>query len=78
MVHSLITLRQGTCKVMDYAIEFRTLAADSRWNMSALIDAFLHRLSPGVKEQLITLEIPDEVIAMTNKIDRRIQDRESE
>lgn len=59
---------------MDYAIEFCTLAADSGWNGSALIDAFLHGLSPQVKDLLIALEIPensDEVRALTNKIDRR-------
>lgn len=68
-------------KVSDYAIEFCTLSADSRWNKSTLIYAFLHVLAPQVKEQLITLEIIDklnEVIAMTNKIDRQIQERERE
>lgn len=57
---------------MDYAIEFRTLAADSGWNDSALIDAFLHGLAAKVKDQLILLDIPDldGVIALINKIDR--------
>lgn len=66
---------------MDYVIELRTLAADSGWNRSALIDGFLHGLSPWVKDQLITLEIPndfDEVIVMTNKTDWSIQERETE
>lgn len=43
---------------MDYAIDFRTLATGSGWNNAALVDAFLHGLSPKIKDQLIVLEIP--------------------
>lgn len=55
--------------------------ADSGWNNSALTDAFLHGLSPKVKDQLISLDIPDNldgVIALTNKINRQIQDSEKD
>lgn len=41
----------------------------------------MHGLLPEVKDQSITLEIPEEldkVIAMTNKIDQGIQKRERE
>lgn len=51
---------------------------DSGWNDSALIDAFLHGLAAKVKDKVILLEIPnnlDVVIALTNKIDRLMQDR---
>lgn len=41
---SLFKLRQGKCKVSDYAIEFRTEATKSDWNQLPLIDAFLLRL----------------------------------
>lgn len=46
---------------MDYAIEFRTLAEDSGWHDSALIDAFLHGLATKIKDQLISLDIPDDL-----------------
>lgn len=66
---------------MDYAIESWTLATDSGWNNLALNDAFLHSLSSKIKDQVIALEIPEDldgVIAVANKIDRRLQDRERE
>lgn len=71
---TLVSLKQGRHNVMVYAIN-QTLTADSGWNNSVLIDAFLHGLSTEIKD----LEIPDDldrVNALTNKIDRRIQDRE--
>lgn len=58
---------------MDYAIEFQSLAADTGWNDSALIDAFLRGLSTKVKDHLIVLDIPDSpdgLISLSNKIDR--------
>lgn len=66
-------IHQGQRSVLDYAIEFRTLATDSGWNSAALIDAFVGGLSSHIKEQLITLDLPDDldsVISLTNKIDR--------
>lgn len=57
---------------MDYAIEFRTLAADRGWNNSALIDTFLSSLSHKIKDHLISLDIPedlDSVIALTHKLE---------
>lgn len=42
-------------------VNFRTLAPDIGWNKSALINAFLHGPAPPFKDQLITLEIPDEI-----------------
>lgn len=45
----------------------------------ALIDAFLHGLSEKIKHQLVSLVIPedlDSVIALTNKIDRHLQERD--
>lgn len=66
---------------MDYAMEFHILAVDSGWNNYALTEAYLNDLSPKIKDQLISLDIPDSldgIIALTNKIDRRLQDREKE
>lgn len=47
---ALMKLRQGRKRVADYAIEFRTLSADSGWNASALADAFIRGLSSSVKD----------------------------
>lgn len=55
---------------MDYAIELQPLSADSGWNDSALIDAFLHGLAARVKDDL------DGLIDLSNKIDRRLRERE--
>lgn len=46
-----------------------------------LIDAYLHGLSAKIMDQLVTFGIPDDldrVITLTNRIDKRIQDRERE
>lgn len=67
--------------ILDYSIDFWILAADSGWNNGALIDAFLGGLSPRIKKQVISLNLPDDldsVIAVVNKIDRQLQDHDSE
>lgn len=72
-----MSLRQGRRAILDYAIEFRTLTANCRWNSSALTNTFLSGLSQRIKDQLISLDLPDNldnVIAVINKIDRRLQD----
>ncbi|KAI3356758.1 hypothetical protein L3Q82_003435 [Scortum barcoo] len=57
---ALLGLRQRSRRVIDYAIEFRTLAADSGWNSPAIKDAFINRLNDDVKDQLAPQEIPAE------------------
>ncbi len=52
---ALVAMRQGKRSVMDYAIEFRTLAADSGWNQPALVDAFFNGLSERVKDLSLML-----------------------
>lgn len=73
----LTCLCQERRSVLDYTIEFRTLAAESGWNNAALVDAYISGLSQRIREQLISLDLPDEldsIIAITNRIDRRLQD----
>lgn len=41
-IESSFHLCQGVRTVADYAIDFRTLACLSNWNMADLRDAFLH------------------------------------
>jgi hypothetical protein len=38
--------------VADIAIEFRTLAVESGWNMQALVTAFHQGLSNSIKDEL--------------------------
>lgn len=74
-------MRQGKRKVSDYAIDFRTLAAESEWNPAALTDAFFQGLSESVKNQLISIDLPedlDSLIAMAVKIDKRLTKRDQE
>ncbi|XP_010767110.1 uncharacterized protein [Notothenia coriiceps] len=50
---ALIKLRQHQRSVADYAIEFRTMAADSGWNSAALFDAFVSGLSHSLHDQRV-------------------------
>lgn len=78
---ALMQIKQSQHRVSDYAIEFRTLAADSGWNSSALLDAFLSGLSDSIKDQLIPLDLPedlDSVIALAVRIDNRLAERQKE
>uniref|UniRef100_A0A3B3HH37 CCHC-type domain-containing protein n=1 Tax=Oryzias latipes TaxID=8090 RepID=A0A3B3HH37_ORYLA len=75
---ALMRLGQGTRRVADYAIEFRTLGTESDWNPAALTNAFLEGLSEEMKDQLAPLEIPsslEPLIALAIRIDNRLQDR---
>ena len=77
----LVHLRQGRRRVADYAIEFRTVAAESGWNQTALMDAFLCGLSSALKDHLAALDLPedlDALIALAIKIDKRLFEREKE
>lgn len=76
---ALVGLRQGRRRAIDYAIEFRTLAADSGWNAASLCDAFLFGLSDTLKDHLVPLELPsdlDTLISLAIKIDTRLSERE--
>ncbi|KAL6456552.1 hypothetical protein MHYP_G00350960 [Metynnis hypsauchen] len=57
-VPRLLALSQGTCSVADYAIEFRTLAAESGWNEEALMAVFQQGLNGRLKDELATRELP--------------------
>lgn len=72
-------LRQRGCRISDYAIEFRTLAAESDWNQEALFDNFIDGLSDPLKDQLAPLELPadlESLIALAIKINKRLFERE--
>ncbi|KAL6476018.1 hypothetical protein MHYP_G00145170 [Metynnis hypsauchen] len=54
----LLALSQGTHSVADYAIKFRTLAAESGWNEEALMAVFQQGLNGRLKDELATRELP--------------------
>lgn len=76
---TILSLRQGSRPVVDYAIQFRTLAADCGWNPSSLLDAFHYGLSDAIKDQMVALDLPrdlDSLISLAIKIDLRLKERE--
>ncbi|KAK3508456.1 hypothetical protein QTP70_029425 [Hemibagrus guttatus] len=52
----LMELRQGSDSAMDYAIKFRTLAAQSGWNDAVLWAVFCEGLSPVLQTELACRE----------------------
>ena len=48
----LASLRQGSRSVADYAIEFRSLAAESDWDDAALRATFYRGLADNIKDEL--------------------------
>ncbi|KAL6460385.1 hypothetical protein MHYP_G00303510 [Metynnis hypsauchen] len=60
----LLALSQGTGSVADYAIEFRTLAAESGWNEEALMAVFQQGLNGRLKDELATRELPSTLEAL--------------
>lgn len=69
--------RQGGRSVRDYAVEFRTLAAQSDWNRAVLVDMFLNGLCERVLDQMILLDFLEEVVTIVARIDRRQQEQRS-
>ena len=68
-------LRQGRESVCDYAVRFRTLAAESGWNDTALYDVFLKGLANHVRDRLLPLDLPtdlDGLITLAIRTDNRM------
>ncbi|KAJ8007840.1 hypothetical protein DPEC_G00098370 [Dallia pectoralis] len=77
----LLRIRQGTGGVSNYAIDFRTLAAESMWNTGSLFGAFLNGLSEEIKDELATRELPatlEALISLAIRMDSRLRERERE
>ncbi len=78
LAHFLAELRQGDRSITDYSIEFRTLAAECRWNLEAQWDMFFHGLADYVKDEIYTLELPtslDGLVSLAIRVDARLQQR---
>ncbi|KAK0134873.1 Retrotransposon-derived protein PEG10 [Merluccius polli] len=63
-LEGLFDLRQEGRSVADYSIEFRTVAAESSWNASSLLDAFYHGLSNRIKDELAARDLPADIDAL--------------
>ncbi len=74
----LAELRQGNRSVTDYSIEFRTLAAECKWNYEAQWDMFRHGLADRIINEIYTQELPtslDGLIDLAIRVDARLQRR---
>ena len=60
----LFNLVQGSRRVTDYSIEFRTLAAERDLNSSSLTDAFYNGLSDDIKDELVARDPPTDLDAL--------------
>ncbi len=75
----LAGLRQENRPVSDYSIEFRTLAAECKWNEEAQWDMFLHGLADRIQREIFTVKLPidlDGLIELALHIDARLQQRD--
>lgn len=77
----LLNLRQGQQSVSDFAIDFRTLAAESRWENSALMTTFYHGLNDIIKDELVNRDwgtTLEGLIDLAAQLDRRMRERQLE
>ncbi len=75
----LADLRQGERSVSDFSIEFRTLAAECKWNEEAQWDMFLHGLADRIQGEIVCGELPtslDGLIELALRVDSRLQQRD--
>ncbi|MEE6519705.1 hypothetical protein FKM82_017426 [Ascaphus truei] len=75
---SLFHISQGNRSVAEYALDFRTIAAETTWNNDSLSAAFWHGLSDAIKNQLATMERPtrlEDLIAVCIRVDQWLRER---
>lgn len=53
----MLVLHQWSCSMVDYSVEFRTLAVDSAWNEESLQGVFLKGLSDKLDREINSREI---------------------
>lgn len=71
----LLELRQGHKPAADCAIEFRTLASESKWDSEALLSTFYHGLSEEIKDELASRDWGSDLkqlITLAIRFDNRI------
>lgn len=72
----LAELRQENRTVSDYSIEFRTLAAECRWNEEAQWEMFLRGLADRIQKEIFTMELPSGLYGLIDLalwVDARLQ-----
>ena len=77
----LLLLSQGSRSVASFAVEFQTLAVESRWNEEALQGVFLNALGSDVKDELTSREESSDLehlIALAIRVDNRLGERRRE
>uniref|UniRef100_A0A803KC65 CCHC-type domain-containing protein n=1 Tax=Xenopus tropicalis TaxID=8364 RepID=A0A803KC65_XENTR len=75
----LLRITQGSRAASDYAIDFRTLAAETSWNNEALIAAFWHGLNDSLKDELAARDLPslfEDLVSLVINIDTRLRERQ--
>ncbi len=78
---SLLDLHQGHQVVADYAIEFRTLTSESKWDSETLVSTFYCGLSEYVKDELASRDWGpslEELITSAIHIDNRVREKRRE
>ncbi|KAI5608620.1 hypothetical protein C0J50_6594, partial [Silurus asotus] len=65
----LLSLRQGDDTITDYSLCFRTLAASSGWNESALLGVYRQGLSPEIRQ---AMAVYDDKVALEGFIQKSI------
>ena len=74
----LLSLRQGSMSVAEYAVDFRILAAESGWNDPALQGMFFYGLSDRIKDELATrfdTTSLEDLISLSVRLDNRLRER---
>ncbi len=74
--HTLADLPQENRPISDYSIEFRTLAAECKWNAEAQWDMFLHGLADRIQKEIFTVELPtdlDGLIELALRVNAHLQ-----
>ncbi|KAK7884344.1 hypothetical protein WMY93_027467 [Mugilogobius chulae] len=77
----LLSIQQGTRSVAEYSVEFRTLAAEAKWDDVALQSVFVNGLSEQLKDELALKDDSndlDSLISTAIRLDNRLRERRRE
>ena len=77
----LFEVEQGTRSVKDYAVDFRILAARSRWEDRSLTSAFYQGLADRIKDELVNRDwgtSMEDLITLASDVDERVRQRRGE
>ena len=74
----LLSLRQGSDSVAQFALNFRILAAESGWDETALQSVFVRGLTDRIRDKLAVRDETsslDELITLATRLDNRLRER---